>query len=516
MSAASSIAIERTGASRLAAMASRPLAVALAITALITVLRLSGTVDSDVAWQLWIAGRIHAGANLYTDIVETNPPLWFWMAVPIDSIASVLHARIESVLIVAIACLAALSVTATDQLIDRVSAKRRALLLSYAALILLVMPWVHLGQREQIVLIGTVPYAALLAARREGRRVSPLVAALVGTGAALSFALKHYFLIVPALLELWLLAGRRAGWRAFRPETAAVAIVGLFYLAAVVAFEQDYLTNIVPLVRLAYGLFGPPTALYLFGPLAVLGLVTICFLGAHHRLVGRAPLAAALSISAIGFTAAYFVQFKGWPYHAIPLVGCASLALAALLVETKVPTPVLRTVAPTLLLFPLLIAAVEARNGVAQSADLQRAISGLREGDSVGFLTENTAVPWSVTLQHRFRYPSRYNGYWMLSAVYASEARRKPDPRLESLGREIVRETATDFRCLPPRRIIVARPTRGTWTEHTVDILPFFMRDPAFADLLAHYRPLGRTTFDVYELSRPLAPLPAAQCRHGM
>ncbi len=85
MSAASSIAIERTGASRLAAMASRPLAVALAITALITVLRLSGTVDSDVAWQLWIAGRIHAGANLYTDIVETNPPLWFWMAVPVDS-----------------------------------------------------------------------------------------------------------------------------------------------------------------------------------------------------------------------------------------------------------------------------------------------------------------------------------------------------------------------------------------------------------------------------------------------
>src|SRR3954454_7357201 len=124
MSAASSIAIERTGASRLAAMASRPLAVALAITALITVLRLSGTVDSDVAWQLWIAGRIHAGANLYTDIVETNPPLWFWMAVPVERLAALFHLRIESVLVVAMGALVALSLAATNRLADHIPPRR--------------------------------------------------------------------------------------------------------------------------------------------------------------------------------------------------------------------------------------------------------------------------------------------------------------------------------------------------------------------------------------------------------
>ena len=48
-----------------AVMASRPLAVAIAVTALITAARLTGTVDSDVAWQLWTASRIHAGARLY-------------------------------------------------------------------------------------------------------------------------------------------------------------------------------------------------------------------------------------------------------------------------------------------------------------------------------------------------------------------------------------------------------------------------------------------------------------------
>src|SRR5947209_13743091 len=85
----------------LAAMASRPLVLALIVTALVTALRLTGTVDSDVAWQLWIAGRIHAGAHLYRDIVEVNPPLWFWMALPVDWLAGLFRLRPEAVLVLA-------------------------------------------------------------------------------------------------------------------------------------------------------------------------------------------------------------------------------------------------------------------------------------------------------------------------------------------------------------------------------------------------------------------------------
>ena len=80
---------------RLAAtLVSRPVAVALILTALITAVRLTGTVDSDVAWQLWIGQRMLAGANLYRDIIETNPPLWFWMALPVDHVAALLHLRV--------------------------------------------------------------------------------------------------------------------------------------------------------------------------------------------------------------------------------------------------------------------------------------------------------------------------------------------------------------------------------------------------------------------------------------
>lgn len=487
--------------------------VALAIVALVTALRISGTVDSDVAWQLWIAGRIHAGANLYTDIIETNPPLWFWMGLPVERVATFLDLRIEAVLVVIIGLLSAASLAATDRLIERRS-RGRTLLLGYCALILTAMPWAHVGQREQLVLIAVLPYTALVAARRDGRPISPALAASIGIGAALGFSLKHYFLLTPALLELWLLAARKNDWRPFRPETIAVAGVGAAYALAILALEPDFLGNIVPLIRLAYGAYGPPSVRYLFGPFALLAMVTtlIAAIAIRRPFAAKESGPAALLLAAIGFGAAYFIQFKGWTYHALPALGCASIALFALLVKGQVRPRFLSVAAPALLAMPFLLAADEQRYPALPSPDLLGAIDGLHPEDSIGFLTTETAIPWSVTLQRHYRYASRYNGYWMLPAIVDNEARRIPDPRLEAIGRRVVAETVADFICIPPKRIIVWRPQPR---QGGFDILPFFLRDPAFAALLAHYRARSRTSLQTFELTSPL-PASKGACRRGV
>jgi len=497
-----------------AAVTSRPLWIALAITATMTVLRMAGSVDSDVAWQLWIAGRIHAGANLYRDIIETNPPLWFWMALPIDRIAALLNVRIEAVLVAAIGATSALSLMATDRLIGHITPGRRAALLGYGALVLIAVPWVHLGQREQIALIGTLPYAALIAARRERRQTSSVLAALVGAGAALGFALKQYFLVVPALLELWLFLAAQRTWRPIRPETIAMVTVGAVYAAALLLLERDFITNIVPLIHLAYGSFGAPSLGYMFSPFAVVGLGTLALVASQWRLLaGRsAPFAAALTIAAFGFATAYFMQFKGWPYHAIPLIGCASLALVAAIAESNDPLRHLRLLAPALLALPLFLSVQEERHPMLPNADLREAVSGLKAGDTIGFLATETAVPWSITLQGGYRYASRYNGFWMLPAIMRNEHEGNSKPRLASLGRRIVGETVVDFSCMRPKRIIVARPRPG---EAGFDILPFFARDPRFRALLLNYRVTHRTGLETYELTSPL-PVPTAPCREGV
>jgi hypothetical protein len=496
------------------AIASHPLAVALAVTALVTALRLTGTVDSDVAWQLWIAQRIHAGARLYRDIIEVNPPLWFWMALPVERLASLLSVRAEAVLIPAMGALTALSLAATDRLLGHIAPPRRALLLGYAALTLMALPWVHLGQREQIVLIGTMPYAALIAARREGRAVPIALAALVGSGAAVGFALKHYFLVVPALFELWLLAGRGRGWQLRRPEIAGIVGVGAAYATALLLLAPDFLTRVVPLARLSYGMLGAPSLAALFGPFALIGLVTLCVATTQAVPVSRqdSRFGSAMLIAGIGFAIVYFIQAKGWIYHAIPLLGCASLALAAFMIEQRQPRAVLRIAGPALLLMPFILTAEEQQHPILPSPDLKAAVAGLQRGDTVGFLAVETAVPWSITLQNGFRYPSRYMGYWMLNAVVADERNPKPDPRLAYLGRQVVSETVADFACIPPRRIVVARPRPG---DPGFDILAFFQRDPQFNQLLSHYRVRSRTSFETFELASPWPRVAVSHCRPG-
>jgi hypothetical protein len=494
-----------------AAISSRPLLIAILLTALITVLRMRGGIDSDVASQLWIAERIHEGARLYRDIIEVNPPLWFWMAVPIERLAAFVHLPAAELLIAVFGLLIALSLAATERLVRHIDAGRRTIFLAYSSLILAAMPWMHVGQREQIVLIGALPYATLVAARREDRQVPSLLAVAIGIGAALGFALKQYFLIVPAALELWLISGLGRRWRPLRPETLAMVGVGAAYAAALV-IEHDYLTRMVPLVRLAYGAFGPRAVHFLFNPYLAIAAGLLVFTAAHARLLisRSASVSAALFVAALAFGATYFVQFKGWPYHTIPMLGCASLALAALLAETVSAPRLLRILAPAVLVLPLVASESEATHPMPPNQDALAAVAGLKPGDEVGFLVTDTAIPSTVSLQHGFRNPSRYNGIWMMHAVVDNELHGNRNPRIAAFGRQVVANTVVDFLCTPPKRIVAERPRAG---QRSFDIIAFYDRDPQFTELLSHYRVRSRTSLETYELAKPWPRPSEASCR---
>jgi hypothetical protein len=291
----------------------------------------------------------------------------------------------------------------------------------------------------------------------------------------------------------------------------AVASVGSAYAAALL-IERNYLTRMVPLVRLAYGEFGPRSMPFLFNPYLVIGAGLFAFTAAHAKLLfsRSSSTAAALYIAGLAFAATYFIQFKGWPYHTIPLLGCASLALAALLAETGSPPRLLRLVAPALLVLPLVASASEATHPVPPNYDALDGVSGVARGDAVGFLVTDTAIPSSVSLKYGFTNPSRYNGIWMMHAVVDNELHGNPDPRIAAFGRQVVANTVVDFRCHPPKRIIAERPRPG---QRGFDILAWYKRDPQFTELLSHYRVRSRTSLETYELVSPWAPPPPSSCQ---
>ena len=489
-----------------------PVALVVAIAAAL-VLLLPRPLSPDISGQLWIAQQIRQGARLYVDFLEINPPLWFWMAVPVQALAEATGLQAAGVLIVGVAAAALAALLATGRLLGDVPAGRRRAFVLYAALVLLLMPVRDLGQREQLALFAALPYAALAAARRRGEAVGVALALLVGAGSALGFALKHYFLLAPVLLEVWLLAAQRRAWRPFRPETLALAAVGLGYGAAVLIATPEYLTEMVPRLRLAYGSGAIPWRQMIL-PAQLAWLFTLVAILLQARSLRRAPLASALLVAAAGFAGAWLIQHKGWPYQSIPTTGLLALAFAALLVERwDTVTSFGRKLAPAVLLLPLGLALTPTHAPVTPENDIAPALEGLPPGTSVGIVSTEGFTAWPAAVDRGFRFPSRYGLLWMLPAIDA----RPGDPRLQRLGREVIRQTAVDYRCLPPERIVFVRPDpSGRATAASDDPLTYFLREPDFAALMTHYvRWRHAGVYDAYRLASPLPPVPGAACRRG-
>jgi hypothetical protein len=105
----------------------------------------------------------------------------------------------------------------------------------------------------------------------------------------------------------------------------------------------------------------------------------------------------------------------------------------------------------------------------------------------------------------------------MLGAIDANATGGR-DPRIEEFGRQVIRQTVIDYRCLPPERIVFVRPdASGNATAASADPLTFFLRDPEFATLMRHYTRWKRQgIFDAYRLTTPISRLPGFSCRRGV
>jgi hypothetical protein len=489
-----------------------PEALAAATALLFAALVLGATPEPDVAWQLWIAHQLRAGARLYVDIVETNPPLWFWEAIPLDWAGSVLGIPSREVLVAAIGLLAALSVWTTGRLVPHIPARWRALLLVGAALTLLLMPLFMMGQREQLMLIAALPYAALAAARRDGRAVSVRMAAMIGFGVSFAFALKHYFLLTPALIELWLLVGRRRAYRPLRPETLMLAAMALLYAAAVLWISPEFLTRIVALNQVAYRGISAAHLSDMIRSIQYYWLIALAPLLIEMRVLRRSALASALALSALGFAGAWLIQFKGWPYQSIPTTGCLMLAVTVLAIEQRrAIRPATAVLIPAIVLLPLWVTAMQGPYYNHYDASVRPLRAGLGPREAIAFISPDVVYAWPSALDSQARYPSRYSFMWITVAAARDKGRT---PALAGYAREAIENSAQDYRCAQPRRIVFDNKHLDG-TDEVMEGL--FVQNAKFADLMRHYHRIGRQDqFDLFERTAPFPAPPAAECRRGV
>ena len=504
-------------AAQLGEAGTAPLLVLAAAVALLLLVPLP--IGHDVVWQFWIARQLNHGVALYREINEVNPPLWFWMAMPIERLAGLVGVGAPELAKPAMVGLAALAMWLAAAAVPGLTRGERNgfALVGFALGLVGALP--DFAQREHIAMLAAVPWCALVVRRAEGVLAPAPLAIAVGLVAAAGFALKHYFTAVPVLLELWLLLRLGRGYRPARPETLVLAAGAAVYVAAILRFAPAFLTDQVPMVLAVYeGYAGPLAALIREHSLlwAVLLLALGCLgLLSHAR---RDALFACLLVAAGGFAVSYCVQRKGWPYHGLPVTYFLSLAWLAVVVRGARPLAPARSERARMAGVVLLLVAglSPVLNGGVYNNRFapyfRAAAAGAPEASAVYVLTADPRKSWPMLTADGHVWPSRFMALWMVPAIAAGIG--DPAALAEELDR-IRKQTAEDLRCTPPSLILVdRRPLNRRLAGSDFDLLVWLAGNADARQVLADYA-LDRET-PVYSVYRRTSDIPVtrpAGCR---
>ena len=482
------------------------------------VVRLSQTVNNDVAWYLYAAGTLLDGGVPYDDIFfDVNPPLMLYLSVP-----GVLAARLSGLFVVDayflyVFAVVALSLWLTWRVLCRLGEDQAALrrgFLTVAFFVLVVLPAADFGQREPMMITLAMPYFALAVLRASGRPCPVGFAVLIGGLAALGFAIKPHFLLVPLLLEIYRLSYSRDPRSVFRAETLSLAAGVALYLASIVIFTPDYLSRVVPFALEVYNAaYRNRLAFVMDRPEAWLLPAALIAHGLTRRRQRFTVAGDIFLVASLGFFAAYLAQMKGWNYHIYPtramLVMALGLVVAGALADSReVPAGGSRR------RFPLLItlAAIAVLAGLSlrplvligyHNPYFDRLLPIVREhaaGKAIYFISSNTWTGFPLVIYAGVEWSSRAASLWLLPGYARARDSGEMSAGLRDIERYTIDTVVADLTAKPPAVILLDERREKPWYGGIdFDFIVFLSTDPRFVAIWRDYERIAvEGEFHVY------------------
>ena len=474
--------------------------------------QLGAVINHDTAWYLHTAGKWLDGGRLYRDVfVEVNPPLGFYLTVPPVVLARLSGLFVVDLFVVYLYALIGLSLATTWWLLRSTTlvppVLRRGLIF-LAALILSVCPADQFGQREHFLMVLALPYLTLVALRCARAQISGPLAVVAGIAAALGFALKPHYLLVPVALEVYRIVMTGRMRTVLRPETLTLAVTCTLYAASLALFTPDYLTLIVPYALEVYNeAYRNPLWVNLWRAEIIL-LPFGCLAQLATRRAQRLPgLADVFLIASVCFFVAYVVQMKGWSYHLYPASTCLMLAYAAIFLNgldglARGPTALdgrgrgSGIVLGALAVVVMLVATDAIRGGYRNRfmEAMTPHVEQHAAGGSIAIFTSNVWPGFPMVNYSGVGWSSRFPTLWLLPG--AQQRRHAPDGKNNALLDEIEQFTrdavVADLTRQPPDLVIVDnRAKKSYFGTMTFDYLEFFLEDPRFARIWDDFEWIG-------------------------
>ena len=476
----------------------------------------------DTFWQFWVARQMLGGEQLYTDIWEVNPPLWFWSAMPVQWLANLTRIAWQHLLTGIVLSLGLTATLLVAKLIPIANRHYRLALLLVIFLISAVIPLGDIGQRDQLTLILSLPFAAVMARRHAGLGVPTIMAVVAGIFAAYAFAMKHYFFVVPIALEIWLLLKLRKAWSPWRPELFVLAAAAIAYVAAIALITPGFFTVAVPMNLAAYDGIKVELGTILLQPWVVLWIISALLIFITRGRQGQFTDCAAHSfngaatILCIAYTLVYYLQHKSSYYFSIPATGTIVIALCLATIRLHISGSSAFACGAALLVLPLSFNLTPDPNSSISFAEPSiRMLGTVPEGEVAFVAAQDPRVAWPAIELNKLVWPSRASAFWMLNEVARGELNGKLSADLAGISAQIIASVSQDLRCHPPYLVVIPHDYVFRKNGRTFDLREYLLRDRdlrAFLD--SHYTQLSPPVYGhSYVRKGHVAGIQNAHCR---
>lgn len=460
--------------------------------------------NHDVSWFLYGAGRVLDGAVLYRDIVEINPPLGFYLFVPIVAAARML-AISEVVALKCVLLLATvISLLIARSTIERALAEYPVALRGLLMIVLAAMlvPLNDIGQREHLMLILSLPYMLHALLRSNGDEYPTSRGLLIGVAAGIGFALKPFFLIAWIAIEI-IVASRRGPKSLSSVENFAIASVLVVYLAVVFTITPEYLTLVQSLGGIYRSYQTDPLAMFLTRRVVV-WYVTLIMVAILVRRVSRDRTMTVFFAIGTSLMIAAFVQLTGWGYHFYPADVFNRLLLVMLVwsalssSDSRRGSMSRRSAIALMLVVPAFLALEQVRFDRPQanrSLTLLPAVRADKERQPMMVFSTSIASAFPLVLYAERPWASRYNCLWPLPGLYevgddriGGEARYHARASMIEVEAAFVDSLAVDLERNRPGIMVVDRHRlQQGFTRLTFDVERYLNGIPRIKQLLREY-----------------------------
>ena len=438
-----------------------------AISAAYFLLEMHLPMNHDVAWLLDAGSRWNAGARLYHDVIEVNPPLVFYvyrlLTLGFWTKASFIAGTVAAMLLAAIW-----------------SARLAGPRWGIATLVIVISAGItDFGQRDHLAAIVAIPYLFAFRAGRNER-------VLIGAWSFLGFALKPHLMLIPVLATIGSMLANRSWKPAISPENIALASLSVAYAVAAWLVHPEFFTDMLPLARLVYFAYGSSIAGF---PPAV----AIVALGVFSALFGLQrrelwPVSGAV----VGALLSYFLQGRFWSYHLLPALALTLFLLLLMAPRAPVRFGICLTLIGVMAEWLLLTERRSYTNFVPTGAEV------------VLFLSPHVGSAYPAVIDSNVVHASHYPAMWTLPGAWSllhnpAATSDQRDGALKVLN-DTRRIIVDDIVRYCPNPIFVDDRPRKPYFGSPFDFVAFLKSDHRFKNYLPREK---RGMFRVYWRERP-------------